>query len=310
MGTYYLIQWRGQTPSKFAVRIDSILHEINMAVSTYIDSSLISQLNAAKATVYILPTHTPRARARSYHFIRNAQLADSIYRLSHGAFDPTVLPAVEYWGFGKRKSPPDSDTLPDTIRRCLGMRRIALHGDTVIKALPCVQLDFSAIAKGYAVDVLANWLQRKGVQHFLVDIGGEVRAHGFRKDDQPWIVGIQNPHLREFSTLPALRLQLFHRAVATSGNYRNFHLRRGKKIVHTIDPRTGYPIATDILSASIVHPTCAVADALATACMVMGSAQALSWIDSLPNTEACFIASTVKGDTILFTQGFPMLLLR
>ena len=310
MGTYYLIQWRGHTPSKIAVHIDSILHEINMAVSTYIDSSIISQVNATEDSAYILPTHPPKARARSYHFMRNVQLADSIYRLSRGAFDPTVLPAVEFWGFGKRKSPPDTDTLPDTIRRCLGMHRVALRGDTVVKALPCVQLDFSAIAKGYAVDVLASWLQSKGIQHFLVDIGGEVRAQGFRKDDQPWIIGIQNPHTQELSTLPALRLQLFNRAVATSGNYRNFHLRHGKKIVHTIDPRTGYPIATDILSASIVHPSCAVADALATACMVMGSAQALAWIDTLPNTEACLITSTAKGDTLLLTQGFTTLLLR
>jgi len=176
-------------------------------------------------------------------------------------------------------------------------------------AHPCIQLDFSGIAKGYAVDVLAQWLQSKGILHFLIDIGGEVRAKGYRSDSQPWIVGIQNPHTRALSTLPQLRLLLLNRSIATSGNYRNFRLLRGQKIVHTIDPRTGYPLATDILSASIVHPSCAVADALATACMVMGSTRALSWLNALPATEACLIASTNQGDTLLLTPGFAALLL-
>ena len=223
--------------------------------------------------------------------------AKQIYSESHGAFDPTVAPLVNAWGFGFKKGLEISDTTIDSLRTLIGFNRINLHEGHIEKEEPRIILDFSAIAKGYGSDRVAQVLDSFGIQNYMVEIGGEVVVKGHNKNGNPWGIGITKPIDDSLSVNQELQtvLRLTNCAVATSGNYRNFYYKDGVKYAHTIDPRTGYPVQHSLLSATVIADNCMRADALATAFMVWGADSAMAYCEQHPEIKGYFIVAADSG---------------
>ena len=278
-------------------------------MSTYIESSTISRFNRAEAEFELSPSDS--------HFLANLEAARVIFEQSRGAFDPTVMPLVNYWGFGYSEKKPvtrvDSVRI-DSLLRFIGFDKVEWRneeGSVVLrKQYPGVQLDFSAIAKGYGVDLAGRYFEDRGIRNYLVEIGGEVTARGQSPRGDVWKVGINVP--REEAAFSELQtaIPLADQAVATSGNYRNFYEVDGVKYSHTINPRTGFPERTPLLSASVIAGNCTYADGYATACMVLGLEEAYALIDGLPEVEGYFIYSDEAGRMqVRYTRGLEAILL-
>lgn len=261
MGTTYHITYGGDQPESTKKEIDLLLQEVNNSLSTYIPSSTISKINDNSSTQI------------DAHFKTVFNKAKGIYALTNGAFDPTIGPIVNAWGFGfEHLDHVDSNTI-DSLMQHVGFDKVSIVSGNLQKASPAIMLDFSAIAKGYGVDQVAELLASKGIDNYMVEIGGEVvvKGHASRKGD--WALGINMP-LEGSNGLYAVA-QVNDVALATSGNYRNFRVVEGRKYVHTIDPSTGYSATSSLLSASVFSKDCATADGLATACMVLGAEQTI-----------------------------------
>jgi thiamine biosynthesis lipoprotein len=237
-------------------------------MSTYREDSEISRFNAAGVDQWF-------AVSPGFYTVLSAAMA--VGWQSHGAYDVTVGPLVDLWGFG----PPGPVTTPppeDAIARVLeqvGQDHLRLDGDgrRLLKRSP-VRLDFSSIAKGYGVDRVAQWLGAQGVERYLVEVGGEMRLAGMSSRGDPWRIAIEKPDSGDRSAEQAIRLT--DMGVATSGDYRNYFEIDGKRYSHSIDPRTGYPVAHDLVSVTVLHPSCMIADAWATALVVLGYEQAMA----------------------------------
>ena len=227
---------------------------------------------------------------------RNAQV---IYEESHGAFDPTVAPLVNAWGFGFKSGIDVTTSTIDSLRSLIGMSRISLIDGHVVKDDQRIMLDFSAIAKGYGSDRVARVLDSCGVQNYMVEIGGEVVVRGHNRNGNPWGIGINKPIDDSLSTNQELQtvLRLTDCAIATSGNYRNFYYKDGVKYAHTIDPRSGYPVQHSLLSATVIADNCMRADALATAFMVLGADSAMAYCKRHPEIDGYFI---VAADSVRY----------
>ena len=223
--------------------------------------------------------------------------AKQIYGESHGAFDPTVAPLVNAWGFGFKKGIEISPATIDSLRILVGFDRINLNGEHIEKDDSLIMLDFSAIAKGYGSDRVARVLDSCGVKNYMVEIGGEVVVKGVNKNGNPWGIGITKPTDDSLSVNQELQtvLRLTDCAIATSGNYRNFYYKDGVKYAHTIDPRTGYPVQHSLLSATVIADNCMRADALATAFMVLGADSAMAYCERHPEIEGYFIVASDSG---------------
>jgi len=264
MGTTYSVKYISPRDNTDSVKtsIENKLKEYNNSVSTYIETSVISEFN-----------RNPRGGVADEYLLSNLKLSQEIQKKSLGYFDPTVTPLINAWGFGLDKDVNIDSATIDSLKELVGLnRQISIEGDSIIKARPGVQLNFNAIAKGYGVDVVAQHLIDMGVKNFLVEIGGEVRSNGLNTiDSRRWILGIDKP---VDGSAPGTEFQakvkLGDEAMATSGNYRNFYVKNGKKYAHTIDPMTGYPVDHNLLSASVIARNCSVADAWATGLMAMG----------------------------------------
>lgn len=303
MGTYYRVTYADGGGRDFKSEIDELLRDLNMQVSTYIESSTISRFNRAEETFELSEADT--------HFLANLAQARIIYEQTDGAFDPTVMPLVNYWGFGyteKKKITAVDSAVVDSLMQFVGMEKVMLSredGRMILrKTLPGVQLDFSALAKGYGVDVVGQLLEAKGVRHFLIDIGGELVGRGESPRGVAWSVGINVP--REEGAFSEIQqaMPLDNEAVATSGNYRNFYEVDGVKYSHTINPKTGYPERSTLLSASVFAGDCMTADGYATACMVMGVEEAYDLAARLSELEAYFIYSDAAGlMQVRYTDG-------
>lgn len=241
------------------------------------------------------------------------RLSFTINRATDGAFDPTVAPLVNAWGFGfKSGQLPDSAQV-DSLRALVGLSTIHLNDGKFTKDNPCSILDFSAIAKGYGVDRAAQVLRNHGIRNFMVEIGGEVVTEGINEKNEPWRIGINKPNDDPTSTNTELQdiIALSGKAIATSGNYRNYYISDGRKIAHTINPRTGYPAQQDILSSTVMAPSCAEADAYATAFMVLGMEQARQVLERQPQLQAYFIYSDEQGNYKTWcTEGFTELIVK
>lgn len=300
MGTTYHITYFGA--SDYQAAIDSLLKVINQEVSTYIPTSTISQFNQADSSYDLglaaQDTAHPQYLTRK-HFIINFLRSKEIFELSKGAFDPTVMPLVNYWGFGytpEKRTIGDIDSLiVDSLLQYVGFSYVAYDNTELVKDQAGVQLDFSAIAKGYAVDELGRFLESRGVRDYMVEIGGEVRARGKNEKGEFWNLGINLPN--EDAALEDLiaTVRLPNLSLATSGNYRNYYEIDGVKYSHTINPFTGFPERNNLLSASIFFEDCMTADALATTCMVMGYEKAVEFIDGIPGAEAYFVYGNSDG---------------
>ena len=216
---------------------------------------------------------------------------------THGAFDITVAPLVNAWGFGFKKSAGVDSLVVDSLRQMTGYQKIGLQDNRIIKKDPRMMLDCSAIAKGFGVDAVAMLLERKGIKNYMVDIGGEVVVRGKNSKMNAWRIGINKPIDDSLSVNQELQtvLAISDVGMATSGNYRNFYYKGGKKYAHTIDPRTGYPVQHSILSSTVIAKDCASADAYATAFMVMGLDSAKAFCEAHPELDAYFICSG-EGD--------------
>ncbi|MEY4047231.1 MAG: hypothetical protein RL284_782, partial [Bacteroidota bacterium] len=278
----------------FFNELDSILIAINDDVSTYIPSSTISRFNQSASTFSVPVSAT--------HFIENFKYAQKVADLSTQMFDPTVGPLINYWGFGYTGRKPvtkvDSAKV-DSLLKFVGLKNIEWveKNDSIIfkKKFPQVELDFGGIAQGYAIDVLAAFLDKKGVKNYLVDLGGEFSAKNKNAKGAFWQVGINIP--KEDAEVNAIQtiFSLKNETISTSGNYRNFHEVKGVKYSHTLNPYTGFPEKNTLLSVSVFGPKCTIADGLATACMAMGFDKAQLLLEYLPDYEGYFIFSKPDG---------------
>jgi thiamine biosynthesis lipoprotein len=272
--------------------IDSILHLFSLSLSTYIDSSSISVIN-----------HTYTADSFfqiDRNFYEVFRISEKVYRVTGGAFDPSVMPLVHFWGFGVRKNTDMDTTRLDSIRKLVGLHHFfakEANGKFFIKkSVPYAQLDFNAVAQGYACDVIADLFESNNIFDYMIEIGGEVRCNGTNARNSIWKIGIDKPensnvHTRQLQAV----IELKDASLATSGNYRKFIERPGKKYGHTINPHTGYPEVNTTLSVSVVTRYCGYADAYATAYMVMGHEKALQHAETNPDIEAYFIYSDETG---------------
>ena len=265
-GTFYNVTY--QSPKDLQADIEAELKKVDLEFSMFNDSSTVSRLNRGETV------------DRSPMFMEVYQLAQTVYKETDGAFDITVAPLVNAWGFGFK-----NEQLPT-----------AHQVDSLLKIRN--QLDFAAIAKGYGSDAIARLLRRHDVRNFMVEIGGEVVTQGISDKRLPWRIGVTKPTDDSLSVSGDLQtvLNVTDIAMATSGNYRNFYYKGGRKYAHTIDPKTGYPVQHSLLSATVLAKDCAVADAYATAFMVMGVERAKAVLERHPELMAYFIFSTPDGD--------------
>ena len=291
-GTYYNIRYEAR--QDLQPQIDSAFAVFDNSLSLFNPHSILSAVNANRDT-------TTNAL-----FEDMFSEAGRVYALSDGAFDITVAPLVNYWGFGSKKPNPDPSLKGreiDSLREFVGFEKVALEDHTIIKTDPRVQVDGGAVAKGQACDMIATLLRTEGCENYLVDIGGEVVAHGLNAKGEPWHVGITKPNLNNEGAQEALQeiLSVTDICMATSGNYRNYYYAGDERRSHTIDPRTGYPVQHSVLSATVVAGTCMRADALATACMVLGEEKALDMI-ARAEDAACYLIVAQNDSLVTVTS--------
>lgn len=289
-GTYYNIRYSATTDLQDS--INAALQAFDNSLSLFNPHSVLSAVNANRDTT------TDAA------FEAMWSEAERVYTLSNGAFDITVAPLVNFWGFGNKEKNLQSSisnlqSSIDSLREFVGFEKVQLVDHKVIKADPRVQLDGGAVAKGQACDMIAAMLQRQGCANWLVDIGGEVVCHGLNAKGGPWHVGITKPNLNNEGAQEDLQeiLAVTDICMATSGNYRNYYYEGDERRSHTIDPRTGYPVQHSVLSATVVSSTCMRADAMATACMVLGETEALEMI-ARAGDAACYLL-VAKNDSLV-----------
>jgi thiamine biosynthesis lipoprotein len=266
-GTTFSIKYEDKEGRDFSKDVKVIFDEMDQQLSTYVDSSLISRLNNAGTTF--------NENCTCYYFKSVFEMSKSIHDISDGAFNPLVFPLVEYWGFGKKAETPDEidDDKINDLLEFLKYDSVKYNFDEATVSInrnPQIKFDFFGIAQGYTVDVIAEFLESKGVKNYMVEVGGEVRAKGKNERKLIWNLGIEKPTDVNAQHELQATIKLNNRSMATSGNYRKFYEKNGVRYSHTIDSKTGYPVQHSLLSATILAPDCASADAYATVFMVMG----------------------------------------
>lgn len=243
-------------------------------MSTYLPVSIISRINQNDSNVLVDDLF-------KNVFMKSIEVSE----MTGGKFDVTVGPLVNAWGFGVNKRVPIDSARVDSLRTLVGYRMVSLQGNRLVKQKPGTLLDFNAIAQGYSVDVIADYLERQGIHNYLVELGGELKAKG-KKNDGPWKVGIDMPSEIETQGRPLKAvITLNDKALSTSGNYRKFYVENGQKYAHTIDPATGFPAKQNLLSATVIAADCITADAYATAFMVMGLQKARQFLKDNKSLE-------------------------
>ena len=313
MGTTYNLTIATNDPESLKKEVDELLIDINAEVNTYLDSSFITRFNRSEKGLTLAGKFVG-ADMPNRHFLMNYYRAKMINEQTNGNFDPTVMPLVSYWGFAREKrevTVRDQQKI-DSLLQYVGMDKVSLDEGTrfLSKTAPGVSLDFSAIAKGYGVDAICELFDRNKMVDYYVEIGGEVRTKGISPRKQPWIIGINTPDPNASLTDLKAQVKLSGMALASSGNYRNYYEVDGQKYGHTIDPVTGFPKMTDILSASIFAEDCMTADAYATACMVIGVDAAYQLISKIDGIEGYFIFGKEDGTMgVKYTEGTTAFLL-
>lgn len=296
MGTYYkvtvvLSEEQLNKPvyelNTLQLKIDEKLELVNDQMSTYRPNSELSKFNQAKQSLIVSP-----------ETVLVVQASLQLFELSGGAFDVTVGPLVNLWGFGPDKKPTKipSAELIKARQRIVGSQYLSIDGNTLHKAIPELYVDLSSIAKGYGVDVIANYLQEIGINNYLVDIGGELRAKGVKPENKEWTLAIERP--AEGQNVQRL-IQIGDNAIATSGDYRNYYEFDGIRYSHTIDPSTGKPINHHLASVTVIHESSMMADGFATVISVLGPEDGLAFAQQ--NKLAAFLI-VKQGD--VFTEHF------
>ena len=262
-GTVYNITY--QSDKNLEKEIIRELDKVDASLSPFNEKSIISKINRNEEAVV------------DNYFYDVFNLAMQISEDTNGAFDITVAPIVNAWGFGFKSGSSPTNQYIDSLKQFIGYKKVRINKDKhVVKQDERIMLDCSAIAKGYGSDVVARLFNAKGIKNYMIEIGGEIVASGLSEKRLPWKIGITKPSEDSLGTSNELQtiLNITDCAMATSGNYRNFYYKNGKRYAHTIDPRTGYPIQHNILSATVIAKSCAQADAYATSFMVLGLEEA------------------------------------
>lgn len=305
-GTYYSVIYYDSLSRQLGPQVDSILNAFDQSASLWVDSSLLRRINRNET----MQTDTILAAMLRYSLWTNAY--------THGAFDISVGKLVNAWGFGFENRQTMTDALIDSLRQYTGSDAISLitdsNGNTLVhKRQPETEIDLNAIAQGYVVDLIVDYLAHQGITNCIVDVGGEVLARGHKPNGDKWVVGIERPAANKYSE-PEVEtsIELEDLAVVTSGNYRKYYEDGGTKYAHTIDPTTGRPVDHTLLSVTVVDRYAWRADALATSFMVMGLEKALRFIDDHPDdpqVQSVFFIYNDEGDYRTFaTSAFEQLI--
>lgn len=297
-GTFYHITYQSEKPLQEG--IDNALKEVDASLSPFNKESVITAINNNTS----MDTNSM--------FAEVFNLAQEVSKETNGAFDITVAPLVNLWGFGFKNMDNVSQEKVDSLLPYVGYQKVALIDGKIRKECPETMLDCSAIAKGYGVDAVGKYFENEGISNYMVEIGGEVRVRGCNPRGELWHVGINKPNDNPTNTNNDIEqvLQITQLAMATSGNYRNYYEKDGKKYAHTIDPHTGYPVQHSILSSTVLAQDCATADAYATAFMVLGMDEAKKVLAKHPELMAFFIYSDKNGEMKdWMTEGMERLII-
>ncbi len=296
-GTTFHITYEDKTGQIFEKQVDSLIHLMNKSLSTYMPNSDISKINNGDSTIVVDDL-----------FLEVFEKSNRIYKETNGAFDPTIGILVNAWGFGPDKMIENLDsTHISRMLEVVGFDKVKIENNRVIKKYKETYFDFNALAKGFAVDVIGRFLENKNVNNYMVEIGGEIRARGFSQKNIPWIIAVEEPNFdgsRSFQT----KIDLLDESIATSGNYRKFKIdaKTGEKYAHIIDPTTGYPIKSNLLSATVIsNIDCADVDGYATALMAMGLTKGKQFLRKHPDLKAFLIFSDQDGEIKTYaTENF------
>lgn len=276
-GSYFSIIYYDEEGRTFEAEIDSIFKEVDNSVSLWNENSIIRKVNRNEDVVV------------NQIFKDNFEWACKASEFSDGAFDATIGPLVSAWGFHYKKELEMTPEMVDSIRQLVGYQKIQIVDDKVVKANPNMTLDFNAVAQGYTTDIIGNFLETKGIYNYLVDVGGEIIARGNKPNGELWTIGIEKPaenYDSERSVQETFTLK--DKGIVTSGNYRKYIEKDGVRYSHSIDPKTGYPVEQNLLSATIIADNASWADCLATICMILGKEKASKLLEG-QGVEAYFI---------------------
>lgn len=294
-GTTFHITYESE--KNFNNEINKILTDFSSEFSIYDSLSLISKINNNDSSVIL-----------SERFVYLLDISKKIFLNTEGAFDITVGPIVKAWGFGfKTNQLPDTLTI-DSLLKVVGFDKISYENNQFKKTNPSVFLDCNAIAQGYSVDIVADFMELNDIKNYLIEIGGEVKAKGVNKNKNTWRIGVDKPieETDEFNRELQSVIVLENRSLATSGNYRKFFKENGVKYSHTINPKTGYPAKNTLLSVTVLANKCIIADAYATAFMVMGFEKSVEFLNKHNELDAYFIYSDSTSEKLkeFYTSGF------
>lgn len=278
-GSYYSIIYYDEQNRDFSGDFDSIFREIESTLSLWDENSMISRVNRNDESVVL-----------NQIFIDNFNYAIRAAELSEGYFDPTVGPLVSAWGFHFKEGVEMTPEIVDSLKQFVGYHKIKIEDGKVIKENPDMTLDFNAVAQGYTTDMIGDFLLLNGVENFLVDVGGEILAKGNKPNGDLWKVGIEKPaEDKDAERIVQEIVELKDKSIVTSGNYRKYVERNGKRYSHSIDPNTGFPAANNMLSATIICDNTAWADCLASICMLVGMERAKEILATQEGVKAFFI---------------------
>ncbi|MEZ4919515.1 MAG: FAD:protein FMN transferase [Saprospiraceae bacterium] len=296
-GTTFSIRYLDSKSRDFSKEVDSLFRAVDHSMSTWDTASIITAFNAN------LPAQA------DVHFIRVFERAHAISEDTKGIFDISVGPLVRAWGFSFKKNlPPPDSAMVDSLQQLIGYEKIQLVEGKLVKSNPAMQVDMNAIAQGYTVDVMAEFLESKGVERYMVEIGGEVRTAGLNASETPWQIGIDKPVEPDAPRTLQTVVGLSDRSLATSGSYRKFIERDGHKYSHAINPISGYPVEHSLLSVSVLADNCMDADAYATAFLVMGLDQTMKLAAQKGMDVYCIYADSSNQLQVATTEGFQRLL--
>ena len=296
-GTYYSIRYYDSQNRNLKTQIDSLLDDFNKTASIYESSSIISKVNRNEEVVL------------NTDFVEIFNSAMKVSKNTNGAFDITVGLLVNAWGFGSEGRIDSLKVLTDSLLKFVGYENIDIKNNKIIKKYPEIKIDFNAIAKGYSVDLFSRFLQDKGIKNFIIDIGGEIRTSGKKPDGSFWNIGIERPAQNNSSQREVqMIISLTGKSIATSGTYRKYYEKDGIRYSHTIDPKTGYPVTHTLLSATVLADECVMADAYATAFMVMGLEKSLKFLKQHSELQAFFIFEQDGNLKTYATEGMKKLI--
>jgi thiamine biosynthesis lipoprotein len=289
-GAPYLIVYESPEGKDMQSEIDTLLKEYNMIFSVYEKNSVISKVNNNEEV-----TLTPE-------FIACFNKAMEISQISDGAFDITCGPMVNAWGFGPEEKKKMTPERVDSLKLLTGYQKVKIENGKVIKENPNMKLDMNALCDGYFCDLICEFLQQKGCKNYMTEIGGEVKARGKNEKGNIWTIGINKPvdeNVFVNNEIQA-KVHIENKALATSGNYRNFYIEDGKKYAHTIDPKTGYPVQHSLLSATVITDYGMTADGFATTFMVLGLEKSIELSKQMPEMEVYFIYADETGNNQVY----------